>query len=54
MLLYRPAPKVRPRLEAILARVREMRANFYPPDWTYDPLYEIEQKLAALLKDISR
>jgi len=37
------------RLEALLARVRQLRQNLYPPGWDADPLYEIEQELEKLL-----
>ena len=43
--------KVITRLTALLARVREIRANLYPPGWTADPLYHVEQELAGLLDD---
>lgn len=45
-------PNVKARLTAILARVREIRANLYAPDWTADPLYPIEQELQSLLGDL--
>ena len=45
-------PDVKARIEAILARVREIRANLYPPDWTADPLYGVEQDVASLLDDV--
>ncbi len=45
-------PDIKARLTAILARVREIRANLYPPDWTADPLYPIEQDVASLLGDL--
>ena len=45
-------PDVKARIEAILARVREIRANLYPADWDADPLYKIEQELASLLDDV--
>ena len=47
-----PGPDVRARLEALLARVRRVRKNLYPPDWTADPLYRIEQEIANLLDDV--
>ena len=40
------------RLEKLLARVREIRANLYPPGWTADPLYHVERELAALLDEL--
>ncbi|MFY9393231.1 MAG: hypothetical protein WAP36_00865 [Halanaerobiales bacterium] len=45
-------PEAKARLEAILARIREIRANLYPADWTADPLYHIEQELESLLSDV--
>lgn len=48
--LYQPGPASR--LRIILARVRELRANFYPPGWEADPLKEIERELAALVNDL--
>ena len=45
-------PNVKARVEAILARVREIRANLYPVGWTADPLYNIEQELQSLLSDL--
>jgi len=50
VFLYRPGPRIR--LEKLLARVRELRKNLYPPGWTYDPLYLVEQEIADLLDDI--
>ncbi len=45
-------PNVKARIEALLARVREIRANLYPAGWTADPLYPIEQELQSLLSDL--
>ncbi len=38
------------RLEKLLARVREIRANLYPPGWTADPLYHVERELEEVLE----
>jgi len=46
-----PGPDVRARLEALLARVRQLRKNLYPEGWTYDPLYLIERELDKLIKE---
>lgn len=57
MLLWPPARfksrlKVIARIEALLSNIRQMRASFYPSDWTYDPLYRVEQELAEILEDM--
>ena len=45
-------PDVKARLEALLARVREIRANLYPPGWDADPLYHVEKELELLLQEM--
>ena len=45
-------PDVRARLTALLARVQRIRRNCYPPGWTLDALFHIEQELASLLDDM--
>ena len=52
ILLWRAKPDIRPRLEKILAGVRRIRRSCYPGDWDADPLYHVEQELAALLDDM--
>lgn len=46
-------PDVTARLTAILDRIRRLRASLYPPDWTADPWYLIEQDIASLLTDLT-
>lgn len=46
-------PDVKTRLEALLARVRQLRKNLYPEGWEYDPLYRIQCDLEQLLEDAS-
>jgi hypothetical protein len=40
------------RLEALLARIRQLRKNLYPEGWTYDPLYHVEKELELLLQEM--
>jgi hypothetical protein len=40
------------RLSAVLAYIQRLRANLYPAGWDADPLYQIEQELVGLLKDL--
>ncbi len=47
-----PGPDVRARLEALLARVRQLRQNLYPPGWDADPLYHVEKELELLLQEM--
>jgi len=47
-------PDIKARLEALLARVREIRQNLYPPDWTADPLHRIEKELTELLDELQK
>ena len=42
------------RLEALLARVQQLRKNLYPPGWKYDPLYDVEQELIMILQEIRK
>ena len=49
-----PGPDVRARLEALLARVRQLRKNLYPEGWEYDPLYYVERELTAILQEIRK
>ena len=37
-------------LEEMLARVRQIRANLYPPGWEYDPWLEVERELARIVE----
>lgn len=46
-------PDVTARLTAILDRIRRLRASLYPPDWTADPWYLIEQDITSLLADLT-
>jgi len=48
-----PTPDIIPRLETLLARVRRIRANLYPADWTADPLYMVERELEDLLEELA-
>lgn len=41
------------RLEVLLSRVRELRGNLYPADWTADPLYMVEKELEDLLQELA-
>lgn len=40
------------RLEALLARVRQLRKNLYPEGWDADPLYHVEKELELLLQEM--
>lgn len=51
VLLWRPSV-ILPRLDGLLDRIQSIRGNIYPEIWDADPLYEVEQELIALLKDI--
>jgi len=45
-------PEAKARLEALLARVRQLRQNLYPPGWDADPLYHVEKELELLLQEM--
>ena len=49
--LEQPGPDIPARLEALLARVRQLRKNLYPEGWDADPLYRIERELDKLITE---
>jgi hypothetical protein len=45
-------PDTKARLEALLARVRQLRENLYPEGWDADPLCEVERELQGLVQSM--
>jgi hypothetical protein len=44
-------PDTKARLEALLARVRQLRQNLYPEGWDADPLCEVKKELRRLIRE---
>lgn len=39
------------KIDALVSRLEQKRANYYPADWDADPLYEVISELRKIIRE---